>query len=192
MYKVIPRISDPQTINRRSFLKLGSLAILAYSGTAAAAETSLLSGIPERTLSFYNLHTAETLKTVYWAEGAYIPESLSQVDRLMRDHRSGEIHEIDRRLLDVLCELRMRMKTSVNFEVISGYRSPSTNAALRSHSTGVAEHSLHTRGMAADIRLPKQNLASLRTVAISMKAGGVGYYPASQFIHVDVGRVRTW
>jgi uncharacterized protein YcbK (DUF882 family) len=132
------------------------------------------------------------LKTVYWADGQYVSDSLADVNRLMRDHRSGEIYEIDRRLLDLLCELHLRMDSSVHFELISGFRSPATNAALRSKSQGVAENSLHTRGMAADIRLPKAKLASLRNTALAMKAGGVGYYPASQFIHVDVGRIRTW
>jgi uncharacterized protein YcbK (DUF882 family) len=191
MERIISHISDAQRMNRRSFLKLGSLAVLAHTPILAAAETSFLLR-PERGLSFYNLHTSETLKTVYWVEGRYLPESLSEINRLMRDHRTGEIHEIDERLLDLLCELRLRMETEAHFEVISGYRSPATNRALRSHSTGVAENSLHTLGMAADIRLPKQDLASLRSTAVSMKAGGVGYYPASQFIHVDVGRVRTW
>ena len=183
--------SNHHTLNRRSFLKVGTLALFA-SRQALATESGSFADIPERSLSFYNLHTGEKLKTTYWADGGYIPESLAEVNKLMRDHRSGEIFEIDRRLLDLLCELRMRMESTEHFELISGYRSPATNAALRSVSHGVAEKSLHTKGMAADIRIPKAKLASLRNIAISMKAGGVGYYPASQFVHVDVGRVRTW
>jgi uncharacterized protein YcbK (DUF882 family) len=192
MSGIFSNVSESRAINRRSFLKLGPLAALACSGRVFAAEASLLSALPERSLSFHNLHTGESLNTVYWAGGGYIPESLSGVNRLMRDHRSGEIHEIDTRLLDLLCELRMRMETTSHFELISGYRSPATNADLRSRSAGVAKNSLHTVGMAADIRIPKGNLAALRQTAISMKAGGVGYYPASHFVHVDVGRFRTW
>jgi uncharacterized protein YcbK (DUF882 family) len=190
--KFFPSSSDRVMFSRRSFLTFGAVSLFAYSRTLSATENGLLTRVPERSLSFLNLHTSETLKTVYWADGNYIPESLSQVNRLMRDHRSGEVCEIDCRLLDLLCELRMHMETTNHFEVISGYRSPATNSALRAHSTGVAENSLHTRGMAADIRLPKLSLASLRRAAMGMKAGGVGYYPASQFVHVDVGRVRFW
>jgi uncharacterized protein YcbK (DUF882 family) len=175
-----------QPLDRRSFLKLGAFAALAGSRPAMA------SFAPERSLTFYNLHTSERLNTVYWAEGAYIPEALQAINYHLRDYRTGEIREIDRRLLDVLCELRRKLETTAQIELISGYRSPSTNAMLHGKSPGVAEHSLHIEGMAADIRIPGRNLSLLRKAAVSMKAGGVGYYPASQFVHVDVGRVRTW
>lgn len=172
-------------INRRSFLKLGALSLFALPRLAAA------SGTP-RSLSFFNLHTTERLKTVYWADGQYIPESLADINRILRDYRSGDICEMAPRLLDTLCELRKRLDTSEPFEIISGYRSPRTNAMLRSMGHGVAENSLHMKGMAADVRIPGRNLDFLRRTAISLQAGGVGYYPASQFVHVDVGRIRTW
>ena len=182
-----------QSLDRRSFLKLGGIAALASRSVSAfVAEPSALANVRERSLSFYNLHTAENLTTVYWAEGDYIPESLHAINHHLRDYRTGEVREIDRRLLDVLCELRMKLETNAHFELISGYRSAATNAMLHSHSDGVAARSLHIEGMAADIRLPDRNLALLRKAAIAMKAGGVGYYPASQFVHVDVGRIRTW
>ena len=142
--------------------------------------------------TFYNLHTAENLKTVYWAEGEYIPESLAAINHHLRDYRTGEVRDIDRRLLDVLCELRIRFETKAHFELISGNRSPATNAMLHSNSDGVAAHSLHIEGMAADVRIPGRSPSLLKQAAISMKAGGVGYYPALQFVHIDVGRVRTW
>src|SRR5262249_39264073 len=145
-----------------------------------------------RSLSFYNLHTAENLRTVYWADGRYIPESLAAIDHHLRDFRTGEVHEIDRRLLDVLYELRRRLETESRFELISGYRSAANNTMLHSQSEGVATHSLHMDGMAADIRLPDRSLADVRKAALAMKTGGVGYYPASQFVHIDVGRVRSW
>jgi uncharacterized protein YcbK (DUF882 family) len=182
-------------LNRRSFLRLGALAGLTVSQisrNAMASGSGALANVRERSLSFYNLHTAENLKTVYWADGDYLPESLAAINHHLRDYRTGEVREIDRRLLDILCELRMKLDTTSHLEVISGYRSAATNAMLHERSDGVAQHSLHVEGMAADIRIPQRSLSVLRKAAISMKAGGVGYYPASDFVHVDTGRVRTW
>lgn len=179
-------------------MKLGALAVLgvpcvaAAAGSSATSITSGLSKLRERSISFYNLHTTERLKTVYWAEGEYITDSLTGIDHLLRDHRNDEVHEIDRRLLDLLCILNNRLETVEPFQIISGYRSPASNALLRGHSTGVAENSLHLKGMAADIRVAGRSIDMLRRVSVSMQGGGVGYYPISQFVHVDVGRVRTW
>lgn len=172
------------TFSRRSFLKFSALA-------AVAGPQLLKAGTPERSLSFYNLHTTEKLKVVYWADGGYVPESLTQINYLLRDHRTGTVHEIDRRLLDLLCQVRTTLDTTEPFQIISGYRSPETNAMLHSHSEGVAQHSLHMDGMAADVRVARRSLELLRDVAMSMKSGGVGYY-SSQFVHIDVGRVRRW
>ena len=171
-------------VSRRSFLKFGAVA-------AIAGPRLLTAATHERSLSFYNLHTSERLNVIYWSTGGYIPESLTEINRVLRDHRTGSIHEIDLRLLDLLSLIRGQLETTEPFEVISGYRSPATNALLRSHSNGVAEQSLHLKGMAADVRLPGRSLALLRKVAVSMRSGGVGYYP-SQFVHIDVGRFRTW
>jgi uncharacterized protein YcbK (DUF882 family) len=179
-------------LTRRSFLGLAAFAVLARPRLGAASEASAFLKAPERSLSFYNLHTAEKLTRVYWAQGEYVPESLVDINRILRDHRTGDVIEIAPRLLDILCELRMRLDTAEPFELISGYRSPRTNAMLRGQGHGVAEQSLHTKGLAADIRIPRRNLSVIRQTAISMRAGGVGYYPASQFVHIDVGRVRTW
>ncbi len=150
-----------------------------------------MASTPERSLSFYNLHTAEKLKVVYWANGSYVPESLADINRVLRDHRTGTIHEIDRRLLDLLSGIRTELDTTEPFQIISGYRSPQTNAMLRGNGRGVATHSLHMDGMAADVKLAGRSLEQLRKVALAMRSGGVGYYPG-QFVHVDVGRVRTW
>jgi uncharacterized protein YcbK (DUF882 family) len=172
------------TLSRRSFLKFATVATI-------AGPQILKAGTPERSLSLYNLHTAERLKVVYWEQGGYVPESLAQINQLLRDHRTGTVYEIDRRLLDVLSQVRTRLDTNEPFQIISGYRSPQTNAMLHSHSDGVAPHSLHMDGMAADVRIQGRTLELLRDVALSMKSGGVGYYP-SQFVHIDVGRVRRW
>jgi uncharacterized protein YcbK (DUF882 family) len=189
-------------VDRRSFMKMsafGALGVSSFSSllsaSASAAPSVSASGfaaLNERSLSFHHLHTGEKLTTVYWGQGDYVPESLSQVHHILRDFRTGDVHAIDPRLLDVLCEVHTMMDTTTPFEIISGYRSPKTNATLRSHSTGVAENSLHLKGMAADVRLSNRTVAALRDAALSLKAGGVGYYPESQFVHVDVGRVRRW
>ncbi len=146
----------------------------------------------ERSLSFYNLHTGERLETVFWADGAYRSEALSEVDRFMRDFRTGEVRRIDPRLLDLLCLARIRLGTRHPIHLVSGYRSPETNAMLRRHSRGVARHSLHMEGKAADIRIPGVALDHLRRVALSLSSGGVGYYPHLDFVHMDTGRVRWW
>ena len=181
--------------DRRSFLKTGVLAFLAAPVLAEAATTktpAALSNLTERSLSFYNLHTTESLKTVYWHRGDYVPSALDEINRVLRDHRTDETHEIDPRLLDLLCDLRLRLDTRETFQIISGYRSPATNAMLHANSDGVATRSLHMDGKAIDVRIPGRALSLLRKTALSIKAGGVGYYPSSNFVHVDVGRVRSW
>ena len=181
-------------LNRRSFLKTSAVTLFAAPALleAAAGPATSLAGLPERSLSFYNLHTSESLKTVYWQRGEYLPLSLADINRVLRDHRTGEKHEIDPRLLDLLCDLRLRLDTRESLQIISGYRSPATNAMLHAKSEGVATRSLHMDGKAVDIRIPGRALSLLRKTALAMKAGGVGYYPSSDFVHVDIGRVRSW
>ncbi len=181
-------------MDRRSFLKWGAFGALSVSSFSSwlSASSSSFASLSERSLSFHSLHTGEVLETVYWAQGEYVSGSLSEIQHILRDFRTGDLHPIDPRLLDVLCEVQTMMETKGRFEIISGYRSPKTNAALRSHSTGVAENSLHLKGMAAAVRISDRSVAALRKAALSLKAGGVGYYPASQFVHIDVGRVRSW
>lgn len=147
-----------------------------------------------RLLAFDNIHTGEKLKVEYWAEGQYLPDALAQVNHVLRDFRSGDVHPIAPQLLDLLSLLRVRLETSEPVTVISGYRSPTTNALLRGEHehSGVASKSLHMQGMAIDIRIAGRSLAAVHTVALAQRGGGVGYYPASDFVHVDVGRVRTW
>jgi uncharacterized protein YcbK (DUF882 family) len=180
-------------LGRRGFLMAS--AVLLTAGVAlprrAFAASAPMSS-PERKLAFYNTHTGEQLKTVYWADGAYQPDSLSEIYRVLRDHRSDEVSPIDTRLLDLLHTLSDKLDTTSQFHVISGYRSPATNAKLAEKSNGVARHSLHMDGLAIDIRLPGRELADVRRAAIALRGGGVGYDPGSNFVHVDVGRVRTW
>lgn len=143
-------------------------------------------------IGFRNAHTGETFSGAYRVGNKYLPEAFDRINYIMRDFRTGDIKMIDPRLIDVLYFLHQGSGTSDMFEVISGYRSPKTNEMLRKVSTGVAKRSLHMDGKAVDIRLNSVRLSKLRKIAVDMKAGGVGYYPKSNFIHVDTGAIRSW
>lgn len=190
---------------RRDFVRLGAL-VPAAAAAATAMDVAKLSAHvsavvpapvptadgPDRLLSFYNLHTDERLKTVYWSQGDYVPEALTEINHILRDFRTGTVVPIHTDLLDLLNRLSATLDTSRPFDIISGYRSPKTNAMLRHRTEGVAKRSLHMRAMAADIRVPGRRLKDLRRAAVALRGGGVGYYPKSDFVHVDVGRVRYW
>lgn len=176
-------------VTRRRFIKLGALLTATHLSPFTLARTAVE---PERRLSFYQTHTGEALDAVYWVQGEYVPDVLSQVDYLLRDHRSGEVIRMDVGLLDLLNAISRVLDTNQPFHVVSGYRSPKTNEMLAARGRGVASHSLHMDGMAIDIRVPGCDLLSLRDCAVFLQAGGVGYYPRSEFVHVDTGRVRTW
>lgn len=148
--------------------------------------------VVERDISFRHRHTDETLRTVYYANGRYIPSALREVNWLLRDFRNGEVKEIDPQLLDLLYAVRQRLESSEAFEVYSGYRSPQTNARLRSEGWGVARNSLHMQGMAIDIGLPGSASRHIANCALSLQRGGVGTYRRGSFVHLDVGEVRTW
>ena len=145
-----------------------------------------------RSVAFHNLHTDEKLDAIYFDRGAYVPDALNAVNYVLRDFRTGGVHPIEPRLLDLLHTLQGTVASSRPFQIISGYRSPETNAMLRETGCGVAFNSFHIKGMATDIRLPDVDLRNLHTAALSLGRGGVGYYPASDFVHVDVGPVRRW
>jgi len=177
--------------DRRSFLKLGTFVtgMLISHGPVFAKIRPFTS---ERTLSFYNSHTGESLRTVYWFKGEYLGTALADINYILRDHYSGEVSPIDTRLLDLHYILHRKLEARHPFHVISGYRSPRTNALLSSTGHGVATNSLHISGKALDVRLQGFELSSVRKAAIQLREGGVGYYPKSNFIHLDVGSVRYW
>lgn len=177
-----------RTISRRTFFKLGLLAA-ALPGSAFASRGL---SAPERRLGFLNLHTGEKADLPYWVEGDYAPDALAEINRVLRDHRTGEVAAIDTQLLDLLHRVNTALGASQPFQVISGYRSPASNQMLAGNSSGVATRSLHMQGKAIDVRLPGIPLADLRRAGLMLKGGGVGYYPGSDFVHLDVGRVRTW
>jgi uncharacterized protein YcbK (DUF882 family) len=170
-----------------------------FLGAAAGAMAGLLAPslgfsqpMAPKVLRFNHTHTGEKLAIEYWRAGTYEPEGLGAINRLMRDFRTGDIHPIDPSLLDLLHDIQDLTETRSPFEIISAYRSPKTNAALKSHSDGVAKNSLHLSGKAIDIRLGDVPLKDLRRAALQARRGGVGYYAGSNFVHVDTGRVRTW
>jgi uncharacterized protein YcbK (DUF882 family) len=187
-------------LSRRTFLGFGALAAASAlvpsrvfaSATFAAANTSLAM---ERGLSFFHTHTGERLSTAYCTGGEYLTPALKDINVLLRDFRVNAVKPIDPALLDLLFELNGVLGTDQPFHVISGYRTPETNAMLHERGgsqSGVATHSLHIDGKAIDIRVPGLTLEHLRDSARSLKIGGVGFYPGSNFVHVDTGRVRYW
>jgi uncharacterized protein YcbK (DUF882 family) len=173
-------------ISRRRFLRYSIMATTTLSAPAIFAQGE------RRTLSFVHTHTGERLVAPYFRNGCYEPDCLRNVNHFLRDFRTQEVHPIDPALLDVLFGLQVLADRDATFEVISGYRSPATNSQLRRKSSGVASHSLHMEGKAIDIRISGFATTKLRDSALSLKRGGVGYYAASDFVHVDTGRIRFW
>lgn len=181
-------------LSRRRFLTLGAGAALALAaGPVLAGPAPLTTPVAgERRLSFLNLHTGETLKTTYWQDGQYVSEELAAINHVLRDFRVNTPGDMAPQLMDLLYVLQHDLGTNQPFHVISGYRSPKTNAMLHEHSSGVAKNSRHMLGQAIDIRVPGVDLKHLYKTALNLRAGGVGYYAKSDFVHVDVGPVRTW
>ena len=192
--------NEEQNVSRRNFLKSGFLtagvaaAGLILPGTdafaAALAQPAISKG--GREISFVNSHTGERFSGEYWSTEKYLPDAFREIKNVMRDHRTDEIFPIDPRLIDILFVLQHKLGNRHAFEILSGYRSPKSNAILRKVSYGVAKKSLHMQGQAVDIRLQGTSLSGLRRSAMTLQAGGVGYYPRSQFVHIDTGRVRHW
>jgi len=176
-------------LGRRSVLRLGGAALAAGVASPAIANIGKANF---RSIALDNLHTGEKATIDYWVEGTYLPDALHSVNHILRDYRNGEVHAIEPHLLDLVYLLQKRVESSAVVQVISGYRSPATNAAMHEHSAGVAAHSLHMKGQAMDIRLADIPLDRLHNAALAMQAGGVGFYPSLDFVHVDVGRVRRW
>lgn len=165
---------------------------LAAGGVMLAGMRPAAAQVGARKLAFHSLHTGEQLRATYWENGRYLTDALRAIDYNLRDFRTGEVHAIDPELLDLLYRLRLAMDYDRPISVISGYRCPATNAMLAARSNQVAKNSYHVRGMAIDIRLPGRQLAALRDGARALARGGVGYYPNSDFVHVDTGPVRAW
>lgn len=166
--------------------------VLAGTGPATGPVAASVRGTGRRQLAFVHTHTGETLSTAYFDDGQYLTAELARVNVLLRDFRNEAVHPIDPQVLDRLFLLQAATGGAEPFQVISGYRSPASNAVLRSRSGGVAEHSLHIEGRAIDVRLAGVSTARLALLAQAQSGGGVGYYRVSDFVHVDTGRVRSW
>lgn len=149
-------------------------------------------GPTPRTLSLFNPNTRESLTVTYWRGGAYVPDALKRLNHFLRDGTSGRAVAVDPRLFDILWLTRQRLGSTAAYHVLSGYRSPQSNAFLAIISSGVADNSLHVRGRAIDVILPDRSAAQLRAAAIDLGMGGVGYYPSTGFVHLDTGPVRRW
>lgn len=180
-----------QYLSRRQFV---GGAIMAATGILLCSPlpswASSRSG--KRSLTLYNTHTQDQLKVTYARDNAYDPQALRKVNHFLRDHRTGDVHPIDPKLLDILYAVQRAYGDSDVFEVISGYRSPQTNAKLQRKSWGVAKKSLHMVGKAIDVRRRGMKTRTLREIALELQRGGVGYYAKSDFVHLDTGRYRTW
>lgn len=182
--------------DRRGFIKHG-LAFSAALGfwmpsLAEAREAASGAPVKGRSIKISNRHTQDAFSGEYWYDGKYIPGAFDEIKSVMRDYRTGEKFPIDPRLMDVLFVLQHRLKNPSAFSLFSGYRSPATNAMLRETTNGVARGSLHMQGQAIDINLPGTPLRTLEKAAINLKSGGVGFYPKSDFVHIDTGRARNW
>lgn len=178
---------------RRSFLKSSALLATVLSVPAIGRAATVAGGMPhERTLRMYNTHTGESLKSVFWAEGKFMPDAMNDINKLLRDHRNNQIAQIDPKLLFLLDQVSTQVGSNSVVHIISGYRSPESNKLLHENTNGVARHSMHLEGKAIDVRIPGRDLAALHKAALHAGGGGVGYYPESQFVHLDTGRLRHW
>jgi uncharacterized protein YcbK (DUF882 family) len=207
------------TLKRRRFLTLGALVTVARLAQlpvfAASRRTAapvralqaeplahggrgkrladLHAAVPvEKCVALYNSNTGEHLRTIYWCRGQYVPQALQEIAYLLRDYHANAVKAIDPQLLDLLYTLGQLLETDTPFHVLSGYRSPATNAELRRSNRTVAVQSLHVEGKAVDIRLPGRDTALVRHAAVALQAGGVGHYPRKNCLHVDTGPVRYW
>jgi uncharacterized protein YcbK (DUF882 family) len=199
---------DSAVTSRRKFLKTiayGSVLALGGCGIETAvirngerqgivqqSHTRYHHSPGHRTLSFEHTHTGEKLKLTYFERGNYLKDALHEINYLLRDFRTDDVHSIDTALLDQLFDLKQTLSLNKPFQIISGYRSPFTNAQLRKKSHGVADHSYHLQGRAIDIRVEGVSSKKIRNAALAVAQGGVGYYPRNNFVHLDTGKYRTW
>jgi uncharacterized protein YcbK (DUF882 family) len=178
------------SVSRRLLLRNGA----AFAGLSLAGLGQLVRAdeSDSRRIAFANLHTGENLDIEYFRHGEYLNEALRQIEKVLRDFRNGETHSMDPKLMDYLVDVAAKVVAKPFFSVISGYRSPETNEKLHDRSSGVSQHSLHMQGRAIDVRIAGVDCATLAASALELKRGGVGYYRASNFVHLDTGAFRTW
>lgn len=186
-------MAEMNQIDRRNILKMGLVGLLgAVVPLFPSRNAYAKSNFESWRIAFRNSHTGESFSGVYRVGDKYLPEAFSRINYVLRDFRTDEVFPMDPRIIDIVKVLHDKTGSERPFDVLSGYRSPKTNGMLRDNSSGVAKNSFHMYGQALDIRLPGYNTRSLRDSAKAMKKGGVGYYPRSNFVHVDTGDVRSW
>ncbi len=189
---------EARIISRYGWIIFGILLLIApglglAQSRVAAAGQSLAAPGQEHSLLLYNTHTGERIDIVYRRGEQYLPEALAKLDYFLRDHQTNDVRHFDPRLYDILADLTSAVgHPGAEIDIVCGYRTPSTNESLRAHTAGVAKNSLHIQAEAIDLRMPGVNTLTLRRAALALHRGGVGYYPHSDFIHVDTGRVRQW
>jgi len=179
------------SLSRRRFLKglaCGSLLI----GSPKIVQAAFKGFTPHKTLSLEHHHTGESLRITYSERGRYIHGALDEISYFLRDYHNDAMHSVDPALLDQLYDVKLLLGENKPFQIVSGYRSPETNASLRRHSRGVARQSLHMEGRAVDIRMEGVSTRTIRDAALALQTGGVGFYPYSNFVHLDTGDIRTW
>lgn len=179
-------------MTRRGVLKAFAATTITAAPTFANAFGLLRGAGDIRRLKMHSGRTGERIDTIYWIEGEYIPEAMAEVNRFMRDWRNNNVIQFDQRTIDILAASHRMLDTDASYMLLSGYRSPQTNAMLRSRSRGVARNSLHMKGQATDIRLEGRTVGQISRAAMSCAAGGVGRYSRSNFVHIDCGDVRSW
>lgn len=182
-----------RSLDRRHLLR-AALGLTAAAATMMAPEESEAAlRAPPRQLSLVNLHTGERISAEYWSKGRYLRDGMREINRVLRDHRTGAVHPIDPKLLDLVHALGRKIGSRGPIQIVSAYRSPESNALLReADGSGVAQNSYHMQGKAIDLRVPGLPIRQLHRAALSLRGGGVGYYPESGFVHVDVGPLRHW
>jgi len=183
---------DVSTSRRRLLGAFAGVAVISAAPVYANATSFLHSAGDVRRISMRNQRTGETIDTIYWIEGEYINPALKEISYFMRDWRREEVINYDRRNIDILAASHRLLETTEPYTLLSGYRSPKTNAMLRSNNRGVASNSYHIKGMAADVRLKSRSVSQLTAAGKACKSGGIGRYNGSNFVHMDSGPIRTW
>lgn len=179
-------------LSRRRLLGIFAAGIVAAAPTYSNAFGFLRGAGDFRRVRMYSGRTGESLDTIYWIDGKYVDDAMREIAHFMRDVRTGSVHAIDNRTLDIMAAAHRMMDVSEPYMMLSGYRSPQTNNALRGNTRGVARNSLHMQGQAADLRLKSRSVSQMARAAEACASGGVGRYSRSNFVHMDCGPVRTW
>jgi uncharacterized protein YcbK (DUF882 family) len=179
-------------VSRRRFLKRLACGSLLAMGIPNIVQAAFSGFTAHKTLSLEHHHTGENLTLTYYEQGRYIHGALEEISYFMRDYHNGAVHSIDPALLDQLYDVKLLLGVNKPFHIVSAYRSPETNASLRRHSRGVARQSLHMEGRAIDIRMEGMSANTIRNAALMVQNGGIGFYPRSNFVHLDTGELRTW